>query len=320
MRGSLMRHWTREQHISILNEFPDNAEAAAHYSKRKAVTTQNVAYWRKIFVDAEGNMARADAALKAGRSIRKPTPDEDIGSELPDLNKVYKCVLVISDQHYPYQHPDIIPFLKAIKAKFPIDLVLNTGDEADYHALSFHDSDPNLDSAGTELESARRGIAKLHALFPVQLVAGSNHGSMVFRRAKAHGIPVQALRPYREVLFPEHGAPGWSWADEWIIKTPGGPVMLRHSSGNPLNDAAHNRCNMVVGHAHSAYKIDYAASSDCLYWGMTTGCLIDKTSYAFAYGKLNPKKPIIGVGMILDGLPHLIPMRLKSDGRWCGKL
>lgn len=320
MRGALMRLWTREQHVAMLSKFPSDVDAAKEYSKVKPVTPQNVQYWRKIFVEQDGNMARADAMLKAGRQIRKPTPDEDIGDDLPDLNKVYKCVLVISDQHYPYQHPDIIRFLSAIKDKFPIDLVLNTGDEVDYHALSFHDSDPNLDSAGPELERARKRIAKLHDLFPQQLVAGSNHGSMVFRRAKAHGIPVQVLRPYRQVLFPDHGAPGWSWADEWIIKTPGGPVLLRHSSSNPLHDAAHNRANIVVGHAHSVYSIDYAASSDCLYWGMTVGCLIDKNSYAFAYGKNTQKKPIIGVGMILDGLPHLIPMRLNSRGRWVGKL
>jgi len=48
--------------------------------------------------------------------------------------------------------------------------------------------------------------------------------------------------------------------------------------------------------------------------------LIDKKSLAFAYDKLNLQRPVIGVGMIINSLPVLIPMILNNKGRWCGKL
>ena len=61
------------------------------------------------------------------------------------MSKVAKNILVISDMHHPYCHPDTVPFLKALKAKYKFDTVVCIGDEADFHDASFHDSDPDLD-------------------------------------------------------------------------------------------------------------------------------------------------------------------------------
>ena len=63
----------------------------------------------------------------------------------------HKSILVISDLHIPYHHRDSFEFLKALKKKYKPDLVVNIGDEIDCHALSFHDSNPDLPSAGDEL-------------------------------------------------------------------------------------------------------------------------------------------------------------------------
>jgi hypothetical protein len=153
------------------------------------------------------------------------------------------------------------------------------------------------------------------------LVLHSNHGSMVHRKAKHCGIPVAMIKSYRDTLFPQHGAPGWSWAYEWRIPTPMNDVLFRHQkSGTLLADAAHNACNLVVGHEHGLFGAEYAASSDRLYWGANTGCLIDRKSYAFAYGQNTGKKPIIGCLMVLNGRPVSVPMLLDSAGRWVGKL
>ena len=61
---------------------------------------------------------------------------------------MYKAILCISDLHIPYHHPQAFDFLKALKKKLNPDLIVNGGDELDKHALSFHDSDPDLPSAG----------------------------------------------------------------------------------------------------------------------------------------------------------------------------
>ncbi len=320
MRGTLMRMLTKAQHIEILTAHASNVLAAAEYTKRigKPVGRQNVKYWREIFITNEGNMAATDRALKEMRTFIKPEPDDDLG--IISLPETAHRILVIPDQHIPYHHPDMLAFLCAVRDAVDPDLVVNLGDELDHHALSFHDSDPNLDSAGTELAKSIPVLAEFEREFPQQLICHSNHGSMTFRKAKAHGIPVAYLKRYREVLFPGGGGEGWSWQFAWRVKTPLGHVLFKHQSSGILGDAAHNQANLCVGHSHGNFSIEYAASSAHLYWGMFSGCLIDKDSLAFAYGKQTKNKPVIGCSVIIEGKPQLIPMILNTEGRWVGSL
>lgn len=319
MRGTLMRLWTEDEHKDILLRYQTDAQAAAAYNatgRSKTVLPQNVRYWRVIFSENEGNMAAADRALKAQRTFVKPEIDDDIGADLA-IPDIAHSILVIPDQHAPYHHPDGLAFLRTVADSFPPDLVVNLGDELDKHAMSFHDSDPNLDSAGAELEKGKKFLQRLHKLFPNMLICHSNHGSMHYRKAKAHGIPVQYIKKYRDVLFPEGGADGWSWRYGWTIETPLGKVLFKHQpSGTGIADAAHNGMNLVTGHLHGDFSVQYKASVSRLYWHMSAGCLIDKDSLAFAYGKHTAAKPVLGCGVILEGRPMLIPMILDEEGRW----
>lgn len=330
MRGALMRLFTVQQHRAVLSENECNVAAAAQYNwllpegSKIVVSRQNVKYWRRLFAENDGNMAKTDRQLKLDRVLCSPTP---IPQGLPEMHsefdpdRVYSCILHIPDQHAPYQHKDTIPFLVAVAKAFKPDLVVNAGDETDKHAMSFHDSDPNLDSAGAELERAKVFLSALAAVFPQQLLCDSNHGSMHYRKAKAHGIPVQYLKTYRDILFPNGGGDGWTWAESWRVRTPLGDVLFKHqASGSVLVDAAHNQCNLMVGHNHGNFSVEYSASSACLYWGAYGGCLIDKDSLAFAYGKHTLRKPVLGCTVILNGRPMLIPMVLDQDGRWIGEL
>lgn len=320
--AKLMKLFTPEQHKEILSKHPDNKDAAAAYSKRcgESISRQLVRYWREVYEDNNGKKAAADRVMREQVQLLQPSPEDDIG-DLSHVPQEAKCILVIPDLHAPYMHPDALAFLATVAEKAKPDLVVQLGDETDGHAISFHDSDPNLDSAGVELEKAKRMLEGLHRIFPELLVCDSNHGSLIYRRAKAHGLPVQYIKKYRDVLFPEHGAPSWSWRSHWKIQTPLGTVLFKHQSSGPvLSDAAHEGCNVCVGHMHGNFEVEYAASSTRLYWGMTSGCLIDRKSMAFAYGKNTKNKPMLGCSLIVEGKPTLIPMVLDDSGRWVGKL
>ena len=67
------------------------------------------------------------------------------------MKKKYAKVLLISDLHIPFHHPDSFGFLKALKKKYSPDFILNGGDETDCSAISFHDSNPDMDPVGEEL-------------------------------------------------------------------------------------------------------------------------------------------------------------------------
>ena len=79
-------------------------------------------------------------------------------------------------------------------------------------------------------------------------------------------------------------------------------------------------CNVVQGHYHTEFNIAYASSPNQLYWSMQVGCSIDDKSLAFHYNKTTAIRPIIGHGMIIDGIPRLLPMILDKKGRWIGEV
>ena len=111
-----------------------------------------------------------------------------------------QSVLVISDLHIPYHHKQSFDFLIALKKKYKPDLIVNIGDELDQHAISMHDSNPDLPSAGDELRMSRTYILQLEKIFPEMTLVDSNHSSLVYRRALKYGLPRDYLRSYNEFL------------------------------------------------------------------------------------------------------------------------
>jgi len=268
---------------------------------------------------------RVDAVIRpAAPAVAAPTP-------VVPASHTNKCVLVLSDLHMPYQHPDSFAFLAALKAKYNPDRIVNVGDETDGHALSFHDSDPDLDSAGRELSQARAGARALHDIFPQMDLVDSNHGSLLYRRGKAHGIPRHMLLEYRDVLFGEKQkdgtiirrggiGEGWTWQHSIVLDLPGNKkcLVVHGMSKSTMQNVKQCGMNFIQGHHHGTAEVVYSGTPDALNWGMTVGCMIDDSSRAFAYNRTTMARPIIGCGIIIDGQPRLLPMILQKGGRWGG--
>lgn len=330
-RGKLRKLVTDDVLIEVLEESGHSpTKAAKKLSKRTGtpVSRSNVRYWIKQLDAvspnakvAKSNVAGANRELIKERITRIPSV-KDYASEVQfDDSRFYSQILVMPDLHAPYHHKDALRFIKAVRDKYQPDLVVNLGDEVDNHALSFHDSDPNLKSASGELAEARIIMKELHDIFPSMLVCHSNHGSLHYRRAKSHGIPVEYLRTYREILFPQGGGSNWDWNYSHTVLTDLGAVHFKHQcTGTAVTSAAHEGCNVIVGHNHGCFEIAYKASRQRLYYGATVGCLIDRTALAFAYGKETSNKPMLGAMVITNGVPNLIPMVIDINGNWIGEL
>lgn len=218
-------------------------------------------------------------------------------------------VLFISDMHIPYHHKNLIPFLQGLKDKYNPTRVICLGDELDKHAMSFHDSDPDLFSAGDELRASLPTIALIHKMFPVMDIIDSNHGSMVFRKAKAHGIPRHYIKSYNDVL--EVG-PGWVWHNDLTIKLPDGQKVYIHhgKSAEAVRTSQAMGMSHVCGHFHESFGVKYWANPNGLYFAINAGCLIDDQAYAFSYNNVNLKRPIIGTCLIIDGNPVMEAMKM----------
>lgn len=233
-------------------------------------------------------------------------------------NKVYKKILVISDMHHPYSHKDTLKFLTALKRKYCFDKVVCIGDEADFHDSSFHDSNPDLDSAGVELEKAIGCLKPIYKLFPTVDVVESNHGSMILRKALVGKIPSRAIKSYNDIL----DAPcGWKWRFDLKLRTPLGLVYFCHGkSGAAGRLASQYGCSTVQGHYHEKSQVTYISTPEKLMFDMHVGCLADDKSLALGYNKINPRRPIVSVGIIINGIPQIVPMVLNTKGRWIGSL
>lgn len=221
--------------------------------------------------------------------------------------------------HHPYAHPDCVRFLRAIKRKYRPDRVICLGDEVDFHALSYHESDPDLDSAGPELERAIEALKPIYQLFPQVDVIESNHGSLVQRKAKSAGIPRRALKHYRDLL----GAPrGWVWHFDLRIRMANGEQLYLHHGKSAVAGSLSRgeSTSAAQGHYHTKFQIHYWRNSQGLYWDLHCGYLASHDSLAFAYDKSNIPKGIVGASIILNGQPRLLPMILNKRGRWTGVL
>ena len=201
---------------------------------------------------------------------------------------------------------------------FKPDFIVNIGDLLDFHAINMHTHDPDLYSAGHELDKSKEYIKQLEDIFPQMVEVESNHSSLVYRRALKFGMSKQFLKDYGEFL----GTKKWKWVDDMTLKLSNGKkCFFTHGrSADILKVSQTMGMSACQGHYHTAFTIKYWANPDRLFWAMNVGCMIDQKGLAFAYSKNHRTRFIVGCGVILDGIPRLLPMVLNKKGRWIKKL
>ncbi len=231
---------------------------------------------------------------------------------------MYKRILVISDMHIPYHHKDSIEFLKCIKKEFKPDFIVNIGDLLDFHAINMHTHDPDLYSPGHELNASKKYVKELESVFPKMIEVDSNHSSLVYRRAVKFGMSRQFLKDYGDFL----GTKKWKWIDDLTLKMSNGQkCFFTHGrSADVLKVSQTMGMNVTQGHYHTAFTVKYWANPDSIFWGMNVGCLINQKSLSMSYAKNFRTRFILGCGIILDGIPRLLPMVLNNKGNWIKKI
>ena len=215
-------------------------------------------------------------------------------------------ILVIPDLQIPFQHSYALTFLKKVRDEYKPDIVVCAGDETDQAALSRYPKDPDGQSAGDELKRARRTLKDYYREFPEVFICNSNHMQRLYKRAFEAGIPREYIADIHSYLrAPE----GWRWEDSWTFDG----IVFEHGDrasglavGSKLVDA--NHASTVFGHHHSTAGLGYITKGHRTLFWMNVGCLIDENSYAMSYTKMHRTKPVLSCGVVIDGVPQLIPM------------
>jgi hypothetical protein len=197
--------------------------------------------------------------------------------------------------------------------------VIAAGDLKDHHADSYHEPDPDLPSPGDEHRRSNLAIRPLFRLFPDVDALESNHGALPDRKAKTARLSRDYMRPELVRI----GAPsGWRMHKKLVVETASGPILFIHGNKRTANLFLYSQkkgMSVAQGHYHSRFEVQYWNNGRTQCFALTAGCLIDDTSPAFDYNKDDVLRPILGAVMFIDGVPQLIPMKLRK-GRWTGKL
>lgn len=227
--------------------------------------------------------------------------------------------LLFSDLHIPYHHPDAFDFLEAVKKEYKPTDVFCLGDLLDNHAISYHESNPDLASPGEELCNSIEYVGILGDLFPKMTILQGNHDILPIRKARTAGLSKRYIRDNAEVFdMPK----GWTWKfEETVQMNDGRRLWMRHNlKKNAIDVAEYHDICFTQGHYHEDLKVDWIMRKGMNVFGATVGCLVDDTSLAFEYNKVNIKRPSLGCLVIKNGIPEIVPMLLDRNNKWLGVL
>lgn len=239
---------------------------------------------------------RSTERYKQTRAINRPEKQEIVG--------------IIGDTHFPFAHPNYLPFLQNTFEKYGVTKIVQIGDLADHHAISRHQTDTEAVSATTEFEVAYRDVERYISAFPKVDVTLGNHCLIPVRQCATLGIPQGFLKSFKDLWqLPD----GWTVQEQTIINN----VLYSHGIGSSgkngaLNKATDSMQSCVIGHQHSFGGVQYKSNSRSLIFGLNVGCGIDIDAYAFAYGKYNRNRETLGCGIVFDSANAIfVPMEEK---------
>jgi hypothetical protein len=211
-------------------------------------------------------------------------------------------VLIIGDLHEPFCLHNYLSFCREQQEKYNCGTVVFIGDIIDNHYTSYHESELDTLGPNEEFEIAKNKIQEWYKVFPQAWVTIGNHDRMVHRKCKTLGISSKWIKDYDDAL----DTPGWKFVDEIILNG----VCYNHGEGGTARARMKSELmSQIQGHLHSQAYIEYTIGPNHKVFGAQIGCGIDRTKYAFAYGK-NEKKPFIGCAVVLNkgNMPLLVAM------------
>lgn len=220
-------------------------------------------------------------------------------------------ILVFSDVHAPFDHPNFPYFLQDTAKKYGCRQFVCLGDIIDSHAISNHATEPCALGAYTEFDLAIQHIKVYTALFPVCDLILGNHDFRLYRQAATVNIGERFLKPMNEILeLPDT----WKIHKEELVKN---GVHFSHGvnwsgKNGALEKARTERMSACIGHSHSFGGVALNANGKDQIFGMNVGCGINREAYAFAYGRYSKFKETLGCGVVFSAESAIfVPMEKK---------
>lgn len=229
---------------------------------------------------------------------------------------VQNIVLAIPDLHCPWEHPDALMFLRAVRDKYQPNIIVNLGDEVDFYGLSRFDHDPDIINPGGELNLAVKHLIPFYREFPDVLICQSNHTHRAHAKAQKAGLPKSPMKSIEEILKTPEG-----WIYKHCHRIDG--VDYKHGTGKSGANAHVNHSKATgrstcIGHIHAYGGVNYLRYG---VFAANFGCLIDKSAPCFDYAAEMDDNIVLGCGIVFGGkTAQFIPMLVDHENRWVGYL
>ena len=223
-------------------------------------------------------------------------------------NKPKTTVLALSCTHAPAMLETFPRFIRQMIQKHKPTHIVHLGDVMDFHALSYHERVEGTDTPEIELNRARRQVQQLARAFgdiPTVWMIG-NHDAIPLRKARDLDMPLTLMSSYRDIAGVDwHVIPRY---EDLIISG----VVYRHgdkAKGGQFAafaNAKDEHRSVVQGHFHAQSGVQFMANGSRRIFGMQVGSGMDHKALAATYGKKFSAKPIIGAGIIKNGVEPII--------------
>jgi hypothetical protein len=129
-----------------------------------------------------------------------------------------------------------------------------------------------------------------------------NHDSLPERKRRTAGLAAKAFTGYSAY----YETKGWTWQREFIIPAFRHNLWFRHSWAKAhMNRGGIGGHSIICGHTHTEAGIRWAQYPSHSTFSLYTGCGIDPTHPAFAYGADHGNQPILSCATIIDGQPQV---------------
>ena len=219
-------------------------------------------------------------------------------------------VLIIGDTHCPCLLDGYVDFLEDIYASWDCDRVVMIGDLVDNCALSFHLKKPHQKDPLREYDEAIEQVSTITEAFPEADLLLGNHDALPYRWCNEVGIPEEMMRDFSSIFnLPEH----WTVHPRYSQLVIDGCIYQHGDRGRSsaiLNAKAEFQ-SVIQGHHHAKAGIEFTANRNHRIFGMQVGCGTDWHHHQQDYGVRYSAKPIIGCGVVIDGVtPIFEPMVL----------
>lgn len=220
-------------------------------------------------------------------------------------------VLAVGDIHAPFDHPNYLRFLKEVQDLYGTDETVFIGDLVDQHAISTFRKESE---AASPRDEWRMALTKLHfyyTAFPEAKWVEGNHDNRAIKRATEVHIPNEWIKSLPKI----YEVPRWTLGNQFEIDG----VKYVHGEGaggisSWQNFAIKMGQSVVFGHLHSIHGVRYHRTPKSQIFTAATGCGVDETAYAFRYAKFEPRRPVLGCVVVIDGA-QAIPVVMDMGDR-----